>query len=146
MSNIVTDHQEIRKWAEQHGGKPAAVDRTHQGDDVGIIRIMFPKAPHSEHSHLVEISWDEFFKEFEERKLALVYDPKSLFSKIIGRDTAERREEGDHGAARHASGDRGEADGRSGDQHSLKEREYRDSDGTVHHHTNAYMDQHGRKA
>ena len=150
MSNIVTDHHEIRKWAEQHGGKPAAVDRTHQGDDVGIIRIMFPKAPHSEHSHLVEITWDEFFKEFEERKLALVYDPTSLFSKIIGRDTAERREEGDNGAARrNASGDQGKADqrdGRSGERHSLKEREYRDSDGNIHHHTNEYMDQHGSKA
>jgi hypothetical protein len=135
MANVVTDHQEIRKWAEQHGGKPAAVDRTHQGDDVGIIRIMFPKAPHSEHAHLVEISWDEFFKEFEERKLALLYDPKSLFSKIIGRDTAERREEGDNGAARrNASGDQGKADqgdGRSGERHSLKEREYRDSDGDI---------------
>ena len=100
MAEVLTDHQAIRKWAEQHGGKPAAVDRTHVGDDVGIIRIMFPKAPHSEHAHLVEISWDEFFQEFEERKLALLYDPKSLFSRIIGRDTAERREQGDHDAAR----------------------------------------------
>ena len=100
MAEVTTDHNAIRKWAEQHGGKPAAVDRTHQGGDVGIIRIMFPKAPNSEHSHLVEISWDEFFKEFEQRQLALLYDPESLFSKIIGRDTAERRAHGDHDAAR----------------------------------------------
>jgi hypothetical protein len=73
-----------------------------------------------------------------------------LFSKIIGRDTAERREEGDNGAARrNASGDQGKAEqgeGRSGERHSLKEREYRDSDGNIHHHTNEYMDQHGSKA
>ena len=56
MAETTTKHDEIRKWAERHGGKPAAVDRTHHGDDVGIIRIMFPKAPHSEHQHLVEIS------------------------------------------------------------------------------------------
>ncbi len=30
--------------------------------------------------------WDEFFKEFDKRKLALVYDPDSMFSKIVGRD------------------------------------------------------------
>jgi hypothetical protein len=50
---------------------------------------------------LVEISWDEFFEEFEKRELALVYDQDSMFNKIVGRDTAERRERGEHGAARH---------------------------------------------
>jgi hypothetical protein len=149
MADVLTDHQAIRRWAEQHGGKPAAVDRTHLGDDVGIIRIMFPMAPHSEHAHLVEISWDEFFKEFEERKLALLYDPKSLFSKIIGRETAERRRQGDYDAARgDSSGRQADTDGgasRSADQHSLEEREYRGPDGKVHHHTNTYMDQHGSK-
>jgi hypothetical protein len=92
MAETTTDHNTIRKWAEKHGGKPAAVDRTHKKDDVGIIRIMFPKAPHSEHDHLVEISWDEFFKEFDERKLALLYEPDSMFSKLVGRDSVKERE------------------------------------------------------
>ena len=100
MAEMTTDHATIRKWAESKGGKPAAVKRTHKGDDVGIIRIMFPDAPHSEHDALTEISWDEFFREFEERKLALLYEPDSMFSKIVGRDTVEKREKGDHGAAR----------------------------------------------
>jgi hypothetical protein len=100
MAETTTDHETIRKWAEDHGGKPAAVDRTHQGDDVGIIRVMFPDAPNSEHGSLVEISWDEFFREFEERELALLYDPKGMFSKLVGRDTAEKRAQGDHKAAR----------------------------------------------
>jgi hypothetical protein len=99
-TRTTTDHDEIRRWAEQNGGKPAAVARTHKDGDVGIIRIMFPDAPNSEHDDLVEISWDEFFEEFEGRKLALLYDPDSLFSKIIGRDTAEKRAQGDHKAAR----------------------------------------------
>jgi hypothetical protein len=55
-----------------HGGKPAAVKRSHQGDDVGIIRLMFPQRPQSEHDNRVEISWDEFFRQFEASKLALV--------------------------------------------------------------------------
>ena len=101
MAEVTTEHDTIRKWAEAHGGKPAAVDRTHQGGDVGIVRIIFPKAQQSEHENLVEISWDEFFEEFEKRQLALLYDEDGLFNKIIGRDTAERREHGEHGASRH---------------------------------------------
>lgn len=99
-AQTTTDHDEIRTWAEAHGGKPAAVARTHKDGDVGIVRIMFPEAPNSEHAALTEISWDEFFAEFEDRKLALLYDPDSLFSKIIGRDTAEKRAHGDNKAAR----------------------------------------------
>ena len=62
MSEATTDHDTIRRWADAKGGKPAAVDRTHKDGDVGIIRIMFPKSPRSEHENLVEISWDEFFR------------------------------------------------------------------------------------
>ena len=95
MAETTTDHETIRNWAENKGGKPAAVDRTHQGGDVGIVRIMFPQARQSEHESLVEISWDEFFEEFDKRELALLYDEQSMFNKIVGRDTAE------HGASRH---------------------------------------------
>ena len=100
MSETTTDHDAIRRWAESKGGKPAAVDRTHSDKDVGLIRIMFPDAPNSHHENLVEITWEEFFKEFEERQLALILDEKSLFNKIVGRDTAEKREHGDHKAHR----------------------------------------------
>ena len=100
MAETTTDHETIRKWAEGKGGKPAAVDRTHEGGDVGIIRIMFPKAQQSEPESLVEIRWDEVFEEFEKRELALVYDEKSNFNKIVGRDTAKRRGEGEHDASR----------------------------------------------
>ena len=88
MTETTTDHETIRRWAESKGGKPAAVDRTHKGGDVGIVRIMFPQAQQSEHESLVEISWDEFFEEFEKRDLALLYDQDSMFNKIVGRDTA----------------------------------------------------------
>jgi hypothetical protein len=151
MAEITTDHDTIVEWADRHGGKPAAVDRTHKGDDVGIIRIMFPKAPQSQHEHLVEISWEEFFSEFDDRELALLYDPDGLFSKIIGRETAEKREQGDHDAARHSeSGKQHRSAGAHRDDHaenrdSLKQREYRDSEGNVHHHTHAYMEQHRSK-
>lgn len=99
-ARATTDPGEIRSWAEAHGGVPAAVKRTHKGGDVGIIRIMFPDAPNSEHDALQEITWDEFFQELDARDLALLYDEDSMFSKIIGRDTVEKRQRGDHDAAR----------------------------------------------
>ncbi len=86
MSTTTTNHSEIRHWAESKGGKPAAVDKTHTDDDVGIVRLMFPDSKQSEHQHLVEISWDEFFEKFEESKLALIYEEDSLFSKLVNRN------------------------------------------------------------
>ena len=95
MSETTTDHETIRKWAERHNGVPAAVDTTHDKRDVGIIRIMFPKAPRSDHDALVQITWEEFFEEFEKKKLALLFEPDSMFSKLISRD--------DHGARKGAA-------------------------------------------
>ena len=100
MAETTTDHDTIRKWAESKGGKPAAVSRTHDDDHVGIVRIMFPDAENSEHGSLTEIGWDEFFRQFEDSELALLYEPDSMFSKIVGRDTAEKRAHGDHRAHR----------------------------------------------
>ena len=88
MSEVTTDHRKIQQWAQRHGGKPAAVASTHEKGDVGIIRIMFPKSPQSEHANLEEITWEEFFEEFEKRSLALVYDDHSLFSKLVSRESA----------------------------------------------------------
>jgi len=41
-SHATTDHEVIKRWAEQRKGHPAAVERTAGNDDVGIIRIDFP--------------------------------------------------------------------------------------------------------
>jgi hypothetical protein len=106
-TKISTDHDEIRKWAEARGGRPAAVRRTHRKDDPGIIRIEFPNAPNANDENLEEISWDEFFKKFDEADLALLYQEKtadgqrSNFYKLIGRETAEAREHGEAHASRH---------------------------------------------
>jgi hypothetical protein len=118
---VTTDHDEIRRWAEAKGGRPAAVRRTRAGDggDAGIIRLMFPGNPRSEHDALEEIGWDAFFREFEESRLALLHEPDGLFNKLIGRDTAERRARGERGAAR-GSG-RGSSSGRTRGQTSRRD-------------------------
>jgi hypothetical protein len=111
-AKITTDHDEIRNWAEERGGRPATVRSTHgkghdKGGGTGIIRIEFPGAPHSKHDALEEISWEEFFEKFDESKLALLYQEetaggeKSNFNKLIGRETAEAREDGVNHASRH---------------------------------------------
>jgi hypothetical protein len=65
----------------------------------GSFASCFPISQ-SEHDNPVEISWDEFFKAFDENNLALLYDENSQFNKIVGRDTVERREYCEHDATR----------------------------------------------
>ena len=106
-TKISTDHDEIRRWTDERGGRPAAVHSTHTKDDVGIIRIEFPDAPNARDENLEEISWDEFFQKFDEANLALAHQEetasgeKSYFYKLIGRETAEAREHGATHASRH---------------------------------------------
>ena len=106
-AKVTTDHDEIRKWAEARGGRPAAVRRTHSKDNIGIIRIEFPDAPNANDDALEEISWKEFFEKFEDSKLALLYQEEtakgelSNFNKLVGRETAEAREHGETHTSRH---------------------------------------------
>ena len=98
MSNLTKttyNHEEIRKWAEERGGKPTHVKGTGGPDDPGILRIDFPG--YSGEGKLEPISWDEFFEKFDEQELALVYQDvtadgaKSNFNKIVSRSTIEER-------------------------------------------------------
>ncbi|WP_408957586.1 hypothetical protein [Natrinema sp. 74] len=83
-SQTTTDHETIREWAEDKGGQPARVGGTGDGDDGGLLRLDFG----DEDEELTEISWDEFFDEFEDSNLALVYEEDSRFSKLVDRDSA----------------------------------------------------------
>lgn len=97
MSNIsktTYDHDEIRRWAEERGGKPTQVSGTsHKGGSVGILRIDFPG--YSGEGTLEPISWEEFFEKFDAQELALVYQEKtsdgqkSNFNKLVSRHNLE---------------------------------------------------------
>jgi hypothetical protein len=106
-TNITTDQDEIRKWAEARGGRPAVVSSTHSKKNTGIIRIEFPGAPNAKDDALEEIPWEEFFEKFDESQLALLYQEetadgqRSNFNKLVGRETAEAREHGESHASRH---------------------------------------------
>ena len=89
-SKVTWDHDEIRRWAEARGGVPACVRGTGRRGDTGVLRIDFPDGPEPS---LQQISWDEWFKKFDENNLALVYQDKtasgklSRFNKIVSRES-----------------------------------------------------------
>ena len=88
----LTDHDEIRQWAEQRGGTPACVRGTGGRGDTGMIRLDFPG--YSGADSLQEISWDDWFEKFDERGLALMVQDatargqKSNFNKLVSRGSA----------------------------------------------------------
>lgn len=74
-----TDHQTIRAWVEERGGIPAAAPGTGKDDDPGVLRIDFPGAGDENLEHL---DWDEFFRKFDESKLAFLYQEKTADGKL----------------------------------------------------------------
>jgi hypothetical protein len=88
-SKTTTDHETIKKWAEAHGGKPATVKNTESHGEPGVLRINFPG--YKGENSLEEISWEQFFKKFDENKLAFLYQDKtsggeeSRFFKLVKR-------------------------------------------------------------
>ncbi len=87
---MTTDHEEIQKWVEARGGHPATVKRTAKGNQpAGVIRIDYPGFSGKE--SLKPISWEEWFRVFDERRLAFLYQERtaggkqSRFSKLVCR-------------------------------------------------------------
>ena len=92
-SYTTTDHDVIRAWAEARGGRPAAVggtgDEPDHEPDAGLLRIEF----RDEDDALHEVDWEPFFRTFEDRGLAFVYQEKtsdgeqSRFNKFVRRES-----------------------------------------------------------
>lgn len=85
-SNKTTDHDKIKEWVSSHDGVPTVIEDTESGDGQGVLRIHFPNA--SSDDNFKEISWDEFFKQFEDNDLAFLYQDSddSTFHKFVSRD------------------------------------------------------------
>lgn len=87
-SKRTTNHDTIRKWAEERGGRPAVVASTWDGTS-GVLRIDFD----GKEDDLEELSWDEFFRVFDENELEFLYQEElaeggeSRFFKFVARDS-----------------------------------------------------------
>jgi hypothetical protein len=92
-ATATTDHDEIRRWAEERGAKPACVRNTGNRNDVGILRLDFPG--YSGEQSMEPIEWDAWFQKFDEQGLAMLHQEttaggqKSNFNKLISRETAD---------------------------------------------------------
>jgi len=86
--HTTTDHEKIKKWAKDRDGVSATVKETEKNGHAGILRIDFGPREKG----LEEISWEDFFRKFEEAHLAFLYQDKtkdgkvSRFHKFVARD------------------------------------------------------------
>lgn len=94
-SRVLTDHDEILQWAEEREACAAKVKGTGDREDIGMIRIDFPKFGGKQ--ALEHISWDEFFTKFDESGLALLVQEetasgeKSNFNKLVKKETGKKK-------------------------------------------------------
>ena len=83
----LTNHEEIKRWAEERGAHPAVVEGTEGGDGgVGVLRLDFD----GKEENLRSIDWETFFDTFESKKLALLAQEEidgetSRFAKFVER-------------------------------------------------------------
>jgi hypothetical protein len=94
LTKVTIDHDEIRRWVESRGGVPARVKGTgDDNDDPGLLRIDFPVD--GPDPNLQPISWDEWFRKFDEKQLAFIYEERmadgkvSYFNKLVSRESVE---------------------------------------------------------
>lgn len=117
QSKTTTDHETIRRWAEQRGAVPSTVRRTRGQKNIGVIRLDFPGF--SGEGALEPITWDQFFEEFDKQGLALVFQDKtasgrtSSFNRFVKRETAAARAKGSRASGRKATTTRGGAKAKS---------------------------------
>ena len=64
------NHEVIRQWAKERGAEPATVPGTEHAGRPGVLRFDFPGFGGQELRH---ISWDEWFKTFDERDLVFIF-------------------------------------------------------------------------
>jgi hypothetical protein len=89
QSTTTTDHDEIRRWVEEHDGKPASVRGTEDSGGAGVLRIDFPGGAGED--DLEHISWEDWFAKFDDQELAFLYQQQkasgedSTFFKLVSR-------------------------------------------------------------
>ena len=77
----LTDHEAIRDWAAARSGFPAIVDVSPAGGTQPMLRLVFDQQAYQDQDRAERptnaggydlVEWSEWFKVFDEQKLALV--------------------------------------------------------------------------
>ncbi len=92
-AKATTNHDEIRRWIESRGGKPACVKST-KGKTGCLLRVDFPG--YSGEDTLEELDWDTFFSVFDKNGLAFLHQDEkdgqeSRFNKFVSKDSADAK-------------------------------------------------------
>lgn len=91
-AKTTTDHDQIRQWVEKRGGHPAVVAATESshGQGSGLLRIDYDEPGGNNDNRLHRITWDQFFRIFDQNDLAFLFDPEgdSRFSKFVEKESA----------------------------------------------------------
>jgi hypothetical protein len=66
---VTTNHEVIRRWAEERGAVPATVEGTEHDETLGVLRFDFGDGS----DRLRHVSWDEWFETFDKRRLNFIY-------------------------------------------------------------------------
>ncbi|GAA4455728.1 hypothetical protein GCM10023170_049240 [Phytohabitans houttuyneae] len=70
-SLVTTGHEVIRQWAERRDAAPATISGTEHDERAGVLTFDFPLGDSGE--RLYQISWDDWFRTFDERHLNFIY-------------------------------------------------------------------------
>jgi hypothetical protein len=70
-SLVTTSHDVIRRWAQARNAKPATIAGTEKDGRAGVLTFNFPGW--REGGRLRQITWDEWFKTFDLRRLNFIY-------------------------------------------------------------------------
>lgn len=88
-SHRTINHDEIREFVEKRGGTPSLVK------DTGALRIDQPGGATSDNYQA--LTWDQFFKAFEDNNLAMVYQAETAQGNASNILKFVQRETGDAG-------------------------------------------------
>ncbi|MEU4792664.1 hypothetical protein AB0F95_23455 [Micromonospora tulbaghiae] len=70
-SLVTRDHEVIQRWARARGAKPATIAGTEREGRPGVLTFNIPG--YRESSRIREITWDDWFRTFDLRRLNLIY-------------------------------------------------------------------------
>ncbi|GLY23556.1 hypothetical protein [Micromonospora sp. NBRC 101691] len=70
-SLVTANHDVIQRWARARGAKPATITGTERDGRVGVLTFDLPG--YRESRRLRQITWNDWFRTFDERRLNLIY-------------------------------------------------------------------------